>query len=66
LHIGSDGNFDSGDGARSPIPIGGDQIAMIAPRYLSGTDNVLVFEDWGERLVVLRLTYHAEETAAIR
>jgi hypothetical protein len=29
------------------------------------TDNYLVFDDYGERLVVLRLDYHAEETAQV-
>ena len=32
-------------------------------RQLSGTDDHLVFDDWGERLVVMKLNYYAEETA---
>ena len=39
---------------------------MFMPRFVSTTDNYLAFEDWGERVVVLSLNYHAAETAAIR
>jgi hypothetical protein len=35
-------------------------------RFVSATDNYLVFDDWGERLVVLKLAYHAEETVGIK
>ena len=35
------------------------------PRFPGVTDNYLCFDDWGERLVVLRLNYHAEETVGI-
>jgi hypothetical protein len=59
------GNFDSGDGAKSRIPVGGDGIAMSAVRFVSSTDNYMVFDDGGERLTVLKLNYHAEESAAI-
>jgi hypothetical protein len=65
MHVGRYGNFDSGLGAKSKIPIGGDNIAMIMPRFIAGTDDHLVFYDWGERLVVLKVNYHAEETAPI-
>jgi len=65
MHLGRFGNFDSGDGAKSRVPVGGDNIAMSAVRFISGTDNYLVFDDGGERLVVLKLNYHAEETVAI-
>ncbi len=66
MHLGTYGNFDSGNGAQSKIPVGGDNIAVFMPRMISGTDNFLCFDDWGERLVVLRIGYHAEETTAVR
>jgi hypothetical protein len=65
LHIGRYGNLDSGDGPKSRIPVGGDGIAMANARFISGTDDRLVFEDNGERIVVLRLNYHAEDTVGI-
>jgi hypothetical protein len=65
MHIGRYGNWDSGNGAQSRLPLGGDNIAMFMPRFISGTDNYLVFHDWGERLAALKLNYRAEETAAI-
>ena len=65
MHIGQYGNWDSGFGRKSRVPVGGDGIAMTFPRYISGTDNYLVFGDRGERLVVLKLNYHAEETVPI-
>lgn len=65
LHIGRYGNLDSGDGPGSRIPVGGDGIAMSFVCFVGGTDDRLVFEDHGERIVVLRLDYHAEETVPI-
>jgi hypothetical protein len=65
MHLGRYGNFDSGSGRHSRIRIGGDDIAMSAVRFVSGTDNHLVVEDDGERLVVLKLNYHAEESVGI-
>jgi hypothetical protein len=65
MHIGSYGNFDSGDGPGSRVPVGGDGIGLTLPRFVSGTDNYLCFDDWGERLVVLKLGYHAEESVLI-
>jgi hypothetical protein len=65
LHIGSYGNFDSGSGPKSKVPVGGDGIGIFVPRYISGTDNYVCFADWGERLTVLKLNYHAEETAPV-
>jgi len=66
MHLGRYGNFDSGNGPNSKIPIGGDNIAIATPRFISGTDNYIVFEDLVERLVVLRIEYHAEETVALK
>jgi hypothetical protein len=65
LHIGQYGNLDSGDGPKSKIPVGGDGIAMSVVRFISATDDRLVFDDFSERLVCLKLNYHAEETAGI-
>jgi hypothetical protein len=55
LHLGRFGNFD--DGAQ--MGRGGD-IIVTYNRYISGTDNYLVYDDNGERVVVLKLNYHAE------
>ena len=65
-HIGRYGNFDSISGPKSKVPVGGDNIAMFENRFMSGTDNYLVYEAWGEGLVVLRINYHAEETVEIK
>jgi hypothetical protein len=53
LHMGRYGNFDS------------DGIAMAGTRFVSATDNYAVFDDNGERITVVRLDYHAEETVPI-
>ncbi|MBA4387364.1 MAG: hypothetical protein C0404_05245 [Verrucomicrobia bacterium] len=65
MHIGSYGNFDSGSGPASRIRVGGDEIGMCFNETVSGTDNYLAFDDHGERVVVLRLDYHAEQTAPV-
>jgi hypothetical protein len=65
LHIGQYGNFDSGNGPASKIPVGGDGIAFSDARMVSGTDNYLCFSDRGERVIVLKLNYQAEETVAV-
>jgi hypothetical protein len=65
MHFGKYGNYDSGNGAKSKIPVGGDNIAVYIPRFISGTDNYLCFQDWGERVVVLKIAYQAEETVGI-
>jgi hypothetical protein len=66
MHLGQYGNFDSASGPQSKIPVGGDGIGLTMPRFITGTDNYLAFSDWGERLVVLKLNYHAEETVPIQ
>jgi hypothetical protein len=38
---------------------------MMLVRFVSGTDNYLVFGDRAERLAVLKLNYHAEETISV-
>jgi len=65
LHMGQYGNIDSGSGPKSPIPVGGDHLAISANRFVSTTDNYVVFNDNGERVTVAKITYHAEETAGI-
>jgi hypothetical protein len=65
LHIGQYGNADSWHGPRSAVRVGGDEIGLLLPRMMSGTDNYLCFQDWGERLAVLKLNYHAEEAVGI-
>jgi hypothetical protein len=65
MHLGRYGNYDSGFGKKSRIPVGGDNIAMFLPRFISATDNYLVVFDWSDRLVVMKLDYHREETRSI-
>jgi len=65
LHFGQYGNIDSGYGPASKVPVGGDGIALSDARFASSTDNYLCFTDRGERIVVLKLNYHAEETVAV-
>jgi hypothetical protein len=61
MHLGRYGNLDD---ALSAKP-GSEDIGMTGPRFISGTDNYLAFDDWGERVVLMKLKYHAEETAGI-
>jgi hypothetical protein len=61
MHLGRYGNCDDALGMKP----GGEDVRMFLPRFVSGTDNYLVFDDWGERLVVVDLGYHAEETAGV-
>ena len=65
LHVGRYGNFDSAPGGKDGCKPGSTDIGITNLHYISGTDNYLAFEDSGERLVVLRLDYRAEETAAV-
>ncbi len=66
LHAGRYGGFDSASGPQSRIPVVGDGIGITMPRFITGTDNYLAFSDWGERIMVLKLNYHAEETVGIQ
>ncbi len=61
MHLGRYGNHDDAN-AMKP---GDTDIPMFLARFIGGTDNYLAFEDWGERLVVLKLDYHAGETAPV-
>jgi hypothetical protein len=65
LHIGRFGNFDDAPGGKNGAKPGGDDLGIMLPRFVSATDNYLVFDDWGERLVVLKLAYHVEATVPI-
>lgn len=64
-HIGQYGNFDSGNAAGMKIKVDGDGIATTLVRYVSATDDYLCISDWAQRIIVAKLNYHAEETAAI-
>lgn len=66
MHVGRYGNLDNGNGPNSKFPLGGDNISMYLPRFLSTTDDRLCFDDWGERLVVLKLAYQAEESVGVK
>lgn len=62
MHLGRYGNFDD-----APTVAGkaGEDIAMSFVNVIAGTDNYICFPDHGERLVVMKLNYHAEESTAI-
>ncbi len=61
MHFGRYGSLDDALAMKQ----GTDDIAVYLPRFVSATDNYLCFDDWGEKLVSCRLTYHAEETAPV-
>jgi hypothetical protein len=65
MHLGRYGNFDDAPGGQNGCKPGGTDILMMGPRFVSATDNYLAYGDWGEKLVVLKLEYHAEATAGI-
>jgi hypothetical protein len=65
MHLGRYANFDTAPGGKEGCQPGSDDIGVTYPRYIGGTDNYLAFEDWSERLIVLKLTYHTEETIQI-
>jgi hypothetical protein len=54
-HVGRYGNRDSGK-----------TIAMTRGAFVSATDNYLCISDWGHRIIVAKLAYHAEESIAIK
>jgi hypothetical protein len=62
MHLGRYGNFDS----VNRMQPGTTDIAMFIPRFISGTDNYLAYEFWGEALIVLRLDYHKIEEISIQ
>jgi sugar lactone lactonase YvrE len=55
MHVGEYGNFDSGN-----------TLDTTMFRFVSGTDNYMAIADWGHRIIVARLNYHAEETIGVR
>ena len=61
-HAGRYGNLDDVMKAKA----GSENFGLTMPRFISGTDNFLAFDDWGERIVSLKLKYHAEAVARIR
>jgi len=61
MHLGRFGNHDD---ALAMKP-GTEDIPMTVVRFISGTDRYLCFEDSGERVIALKLEYHAKETAEI-
>jgi hypothetical protein len=65
MHLGRYGNFDGAPGGPQGCKPGETDIGMTTPRFICGTDNYLAFEDWGDRMVLLKLEYHAKETVAI-
>jgi hypothetical protein len=65
MHMGRYANFDSAPGGKDGCKPGDTDIGITSSRFISGTDNYLVFEDWGDRLVVLKLAYHAEAEAPV-
>ncbi len=54
LHVGRYGTFDDAD-----------KLGQSHIRFVSATDNYMVYEDGGERIVVLKLGYRAEEKTQI-
>jgi hypothetical protein len=66
MHLGKSANFDSAPGGKNGAKPGGTDIGFTAPRYISGTDNYLVMPDWGEKITVLKLDYHAEEIVPVK
>jgi hypothetical protein len=66
MHLGRYANFDGAPGGKDGCGPGETDIGVTTPRYIGGTDNYLAFEDWGERMLVLKLEYHERETVEIR
>jgi hypothetical protein len=65
MHLGEYGNFDDAPGGQNGCKPGGTDIRMMAVRFVSATDNYVVYGDWGEKLVALKLEYEEEATADI-
>ncbi|MFC1671511.1 hypothetical protein ACFL01_00095 [Planctomycetota bacterium] len=62
MHFGRYGTLDDALAMKQ----GSEDIAVHLPRFVSATDNYVCFDDWGERLVSCKLTYHAEELADVK
>jgi hypothetical protein len=65
MHLGRYGNVDDAPGGKNGAKPGGEDVGIMLVRFISGTDNYLVFDDWGEKIVVMKLNYHAEESVGI-
>ena len=65
LHLGRYANFDGAPGGKDGCKPGETDIGFTAPRYIGGTDNYLAVPDWAEKITVLKLAYHVEETVPI-
>jgi hypothetical protein len=65
MHLGRYGNFDDAPGGKNGTKPGGEDIGIMYVRFISATDNYVVYGDWAEKLVSLRLTYHAEESVPL-
>ncbi len=59
MHHGEFGNFDDAAG----MPKGGKPIITFN-RFVSASDNYMVFDDFNERFPVFKINYHEESTAA--
>jgi hypothetical protein len=64
MRVGRYGNYDSQLGPKSRIPVEGG-IASTFIRFISGTDNCLVYAGQSTACTVLKLDYHAEHTIPI-
>jgi hypothetical protein len=65
MRVGRYANFDSAPGGKDGCKPGGTDIGITCSRFISGTDNYLAFEDWGERMIVLKLEYREVESAPV-
>jgi hypothetical protein len=65
MHLGRYGNFDDAPGGKNGAGAGGEDIGMLSVRFISATDNYLVYSDWSEKIIVLKLAYHVEESVQI-
>jgi len=61
MHFGRYGNIDECPGTTGKR----EDITMVAGRFVGATDDYLGFSDRGERITVLKLEYHATETAPV-
>ena len=60
-HLGRYGNLDD----LQKVKEGGTELPLTFVRFVSSTDNHLVFDDFNDRLVVQKLGYHAEATVGM-
>jgi hypothetical protein len=62
MHLGRYGNFDECPSLTGRL----EDVTMVAGRFIGGTDDYVAFPDRGERITVLKLNYHVEESVRIR